>query len=167
MLTSASCSITNVILPYCTKIDPLMNRNLIASVCYKSPFSLTMARWQRREINAQCPQLSEVETDQGFSCSVRTTVLIKESFKILSHYINLAANKIKRKILKQKVEISNWQQDYIDAKSSPEYESAIEVCKQLGIISKNSTAHNLPINKVGFILMIGMFLSNLNKFKSK
>ena len=81
-----------------------------------------------------------------------------EKCQMNQRYINLATNKIKRMITKkQKPELNQWQQDYIDAKNSPEYENAVKVCKQLGIISKNATIDSLPINQVGFILMIGMF----------
>ncbi|MEG1884454.1 MAG: hypothetical protein RR224_12170 [Clostridia bacterium] len=158
MLAGTFCNVTVILLPYCTKIDPLMDRNLIASVCWKNPLSLSMARWQRKEIHAHCPALSDIETDLGYSCSVREITILRESLRKLQKYAQVAVNKVQRMIKKgQKSEATVWEQDYLDAKVLPEYERAVLVCKELGIIGQQIAPESLPTNQVGFVLMVGMF----------
>lgn len=164
MLMGGFCNITSNLLPYCTKIDPLMDRNLIASVCWKNPLSLSMKRWQRNEIHLHCPEISDIETDKGFTCSVRKTALLRESLSMLTIYFQLAVNKAKRHFLGvRKEEPTTWDKDYLEAKKSLEYEMSVNVCKQLGIISKDATIENIPLYQVGFILMIGMFFNQYLK----
>ncbi len=158
MLRGGFCNISGNILPYCTKIDPLMDRNLIASVCWRNPLSLSMARWQRNEIHKYCPALSRIETDEGLTCSTNQKALLLESLKKLRSYVQLGLGRVKRVVFRTpRRERSCWDKDYIEARESLEYENSVRVCKKLGIISTDVAPESLPLHQVGFILMFGMF----------
>lgn len=156
LLSRGFSAITNNYSRYCTKIDPLMDRDVVASVCTDKPMKHAMQIWQRNQIHKFCPQLSEISTDQGMSCSVRLGSLIIDSMHMLKQYISLVYGKIKRMVFHiSKDEQSYWEDDYLRAVASAEYKDALEKCRELGIISNDVSDKMIPTSVVGMIITVG------------
>lgn len=146
----------------CVKIDPLMDRNLIASVSKKSPLTLAMSIWQRNEIATHCPELSDIETDQGYSCTTQEIKLLRERMKKLSFYLSRVFARILKKMgLKYKSsEQKYWDADYRDAKASDLFSEAFACCKNMKIIDENVDQNDIEDKYVGNILLCGMLFSD-------
>lgn len=159
ILQGKYCSITNNIAEFCVKIDPLMERDVIAAVNNISPLKLAMGVWQRREIKRFCPKLSNIKTDQGYSCSMNFFKLTKERFQRLFFVFGRIALRIRRLLRLPCVDRCEnyWNNDYIEASKTNEYEESIEICKKLGLIKDEATKDDIPLASVGNILQIGMF----------
>lgn len=56
-----------------------MDRDVVASICSDKPMRHAMQVWQRNQIQKFYPQLAEIATDQGMSCSIRPDRLIIDS----------------------------------------------------------------------------------------
>lgn len=168
LLTATSANVTGIVSPLYTEINPLMDRNVIASVCWKNPLSLSMARWLRKEISTHYPAISDIPTDKGYSCTIRNIPLLCESIRSLWTYVQKAVARVQRIVKKKRKSCINiWAQDYIDAKALPEYERSVNACKELGIISHKVMPDDIPLDKVGFILMIGMSFRNMRSNAGK
>ena len=159
ILQGKYCSITNNIAEFCVKIDPLMERDVIAAVNNISPLKLAMGVWQRREIKRFCPKLSNIKTDQGYSCSMNFFKLTKERFQRLFFVLGRIVLRIRRLLRLPYVDRCEnyWNNDYIEASKTNEYEESIEICKKLGLINDKLTKDDIPLASVGNILQIGMF----------
>lgn len=146
--------------PYITKIDPLMDRNLIAEASQQSSRSLLLFRWQRKQIANACPCLSDIPTDQGFSCGTGMIDYLADFAKSIARTIGLVFKKIER-VATGRQKVSPWEPDYKDAFETPEFADAFEACVEAGLLDQKSRMHDLPLSKVGSIVTIGMMLQYL------
>lgn len=162
MLQGKFCSITNNMTYACVKIDPLMERDVIAHVSKVSPVKLSMNMWQRKEIEQYCPKLNDIETDQGYSCSVKLVTLVKESFKKGMFYLSRVVARLRRKLgVSYKDSTPHyWDHDYMEAANTELFQDALEVCKQLGVVKEDLTVEEVPKSSVGELLLIGMFFGD-------
>ena len=71
LLKARGGSITNAYSAVCCKVDPLMDRNLIAVSSQTSSLRHDFKLWQKRLINKYCEKIAEIRTDQSFTCSLR------------------------------------------------------------------------------------------------
>ncbi len=143
---------------YCTKIDPLLERHVIASVCRQNPIRLSMAVWQRKQIALQCPELSDIPTDQGYTTTLRRGRLFLERVRKLKQYAVLTKKYFFRSITGKQKD-GYWDAEYILTKKSAYFRDAMKTCKALDIINQSTTIEQVPKATVGFILMIGMLFS--------
>lgn len=162
-LLKARCgSITNAYSSVCCKVDPLMDRNLIAVSSQTSSFRHDFKLWQKRQVNKYCKSIADIRTDQGYTCSLRFKYLFIDIFKqFLFNYKRLIA-RIKRNYGMKTQNI--WDMDYINAKQTKYWKESFEFCKANGIIDKNTKESDIPVNLIGNIILIGMTFDN-NLFK--
>ena len=161
-LKSISGSVTNSYAAVCCKIDPLMDRRLIAAVSHKRPQRLAMHIWQRRTISAYAPALSDIPTDQGYSCSVNSWKLLKERWKKLRFYASRVTARLRQKLgLRYQSSIQHyWDNDYAVARESDCWKQALKRCEELGVLRKDVQEKEIPLNKTGIILQIGFLFHN-------
>lgn len=161
LLKSGAGSITNAYSAVCCKVDPLMDRRLIAVTSKKAAWTLSMHMWQRKQIARYCPTLSDIPTDQGYSCSVNMVVLLKERWKKLRFYSGRVVARLQRKMGLQYRDASAhyWDSDYMAARQDPSWKFAIEKCKELGVLQKDANDEEIPIAKTGEILQIGLLFA--------
>lgn len=75
---------------------------------------------------------------------------------MLKNNISLAYGRIKRMVFRiPKDEQSFREDDYLREVASAEYKTALEKCRELGIISKNISDKMIPITLVGKIIAVG------------
>lgn len=159
ILTTKSGLITNVFSDECTRIDPLMDRDLVATVSKKLPLTLAMHVWQRKQILSFCPKLCDIPTDAGYSCTMRplklTVERIKKGFFWTGRILSRLASKIG---VKPKLQIGYWENDYNEARGTEEFQRCIEICKEKNIIGKNVEA-NIRNDHIGIIILLGQVFS--------
>ncbi len=158
-LLKARCgSITNGYSALCCKVDPLMDRNLIAVSSQTISFRHDFKLWQKRLINKYCKKIADIRTDQGYTCSLRFKYLFLDIFKqFLFNYKRLIA-RIKRNYGVKTQNI--WDIDYIKAKQTKYWKESLEFCQANGIIDKNAKESDIPVNLIGNIILIGMTFDN-------
>lgn len=158
LLGSASGAITNGYASVCCKIDPLMDRNLVAAASQERPVLHSMRIWQRRQIARYCPALSDITTDQGYTCSLKPAKLLREQAKKALFFISRAVARIRRKLgLRYKPKSAQyWNEDYIAARATEAWTDAVAYCKNAGIIKSDATDAEIPMDQTGFIILVGM-----------
>lgn len=108
---------------------PLMERNVVASMFRRGPYSLEMQAFQREQVSTFCPAIKDIETDRGLTCdSGRKTV---EYLKSTAFLVNVALGRFFRRS-KAAGRIDTCFQEGL---SSPQYRAALGRCKDLGIIA--------------------------------
>lgn len=161
LLRSASGAITNGYSKYCIKIDPLMDRNLVAAVSQKSFMGLFMHIWQRKEIAKYCPELSNLETDQGYTCSLNVFAVFLEQMKRVRFYISRVIARTRRKLglNYKKAEAHYWDFDYKQARQTAEWRHSVAYCKKIGILKNGIEDEMIPMAQTGNILLVGVIFS--------
>ena len=151
-LTKSMSTVTNNYARYCTKIDPLMDRDIIAGASNDSALRHCMYYWQRREVTNNNKILARMKTDQGLTCSTNILLLVIDWIKVMFNY----ARQVKYKLIRGKVpEFDYWDKDYIQASDTEEYKQAVEVCYDIGLLAdRNPEA--IPLKYRGRILTLGM-----------
>jgi hypothetical protein len=162
LLKARSGSITNGYSSVCCKVDPLMDRNLIAVSSQTSSLRHDFKLWQKRLINKYCKKIADIRTDQGYTCSLRFKYLLLDIFKQFLFNYKRLISKIKRNYGMKTQNI--WDIDYISAKQTKYWNYSFEFCKASGIIDKNAKESDIPVNLIGNIILIGMTFDN-NLFK--
>ncbi len=158
LLKARSGSITNGYSSVCCKVDPLMDRNLVAVSSQTSSFRHDFKLWQKKLINKYCKQIADIRTDQGYTCSLKFKYLLFDIFKQFLFNFKRLVLKIKRNYGLKTPNI--WDNDYINAKKSTYWKYSFEFCKNNGIIDKNAKESDIPVNLVGNIILIGMTFDN-------
>ena len=158
ILQSKSGVLTNQFAPTVLKIDPLTEREIIAGGSKGAVRKHRMHCWQRKEIHQACPVLSDIETDQGYSCTVNSVKLFVERIRMMIFYTGRLVLRIRKKLGLSyvKSEPAYWNRDYADAKDTLEFDQALDVCKQLGVIGEKVVKQEIPLTKTGEILLVGM-----------
>lgn len=143
------------------KVDPLMERDSIAKVSKKNPLKLTMNIWQRKEVNKYCKLLSDIETDQGYSCTVQRLKLEIERVRKLVFFISRIVARLRKRVglSFKSSEPRYWDQDYVTAKQSEIFNASLERCRELGIIKKDAAGDMIANKYVGSIILIGMLFA--------
>ena len=161
LLCIGSGAITNGYAAVCCKIDPLMDRSLAASASQESLFSHRMHRWQRRQIAQLAPQLAELPTDQGYSCSLKRAKLIEEQIKKLGFFADRALARFRRALGMSwsSREQRYWDEDYLAARRDPLWQECIRVCRQRGILAPDADGEAIPLAMTGKILQLGLLFS--------
>ncbi|MBQ3643162.1 MAG: hypothetical protein II961_01065 [Candidatus Riflebacteria bacterium] len=162
LLKARGGSITNGYSSVCCKVDPLMDRNLIAVSSQTSPLRHDFKLWQKKLIDKYCKKIANIRTDQGYTCSLKFKYLLLDVFKQFLFNFKRLISKIKRNY---GLKIQNiWDMDYINAKQTNYWKKSFEFCKANGIIDKNAKESDIPVNMIGNIILIGMTFDN-NLFK--
>jgi len=158
MIKSSSGAITNGYASVCCKVDPLVDRRLIGAVSHKHPWTLSMHLWQRKQIAKHCPKLSDIPTDQGYSCTVKPMLLTKERLKKLYFYAERIGARVLRKFgLRYRDAAPHyWDIDYKNAREDPLWAASVEYCKSVGILRSNVQDTEIPLAQTGILLQIGM-----------
>ena len=153
--------ITNGYSSFVTKVDPLFERAVISKASRTHPVLHSMAIWQRKEIHKYCPRLSDLKTDQGYSCTVKPIKLFYERIKALSFWCSRIIARIRKKIGVSYVdsEPKYWDNDYKKAMKTDLFKQAFAVCKEIGVVDKETDENMLPAKKIGDILLVGMVFS--------
>ena len=143
-----------------TKIDPLVDRDVIALASKDSPFKHAMDFWQRNEVTKYCEKISRIQTDQGYSLSTHPAMLFKDGVKKLRFISNRKIDAFRRRLhlrVKNRKIIGShyWDSDYKMILASKEFREAYDCCVRIGIVEESATPNEIPINKIGNILMIG------------
>ena len=164
VLRNKAGMITHAYAGICTRIDPLMNRDVVAAVSKIPPVMLSMHLWQRKEIRKCCPSLGTLPTDQGYSCSMNSVRIFSEQCKKLCSYCKAIWKKIIRKLgFEIGPKVQYWDRDYNEAKNTPEFARGLQICKNLGITREGVDANTIPDKDVGLIIMLGyLFASSGN-----
>lgn len=144
------------------KIDPMMDRRIVAAVSQKNHYSLAMNIWERRQIAKYCPILSDIETDTGLSCSVALIPLTKERLKKLAFYISRVISRIRKKLGLNYTTATSplWDRDYAAARKTTTWKDAFVRCKELGFINEIADENDIPLNQTGHILLLGLVFSD-------
>lgn len=149
--------ITHAFAGRCTRVDPLMDRELVSRQSRFSPLRFLMCHWHRKEIHRACPALSDIPTDQGFSCTVRPTGFTSESARKIIRWAKLVL--LHFGLLKKKSTPAYWDNDYDFAKDSVEFHKAFRLCQELGIIAEDFTEKDVASSQVGNIILLGQLFS--------
>lgn len=161
LLRCASGAITNGYANSCIKIDPLMDRNLVAAVSQKNFIGLSMHIWQRREIAKYCPKLSSLKTDQGYSCSVGVHAICLEQMKRIWFYISRIIARARKKLglNYNNAQAHYWDADYKQARQTEEWRQSVDYCKKAGILKYGIEDEMIPMELTGMVLLIGVIFS--------
>ncbi|MDE6887964.1 MAG: hypothetical protein K2P45_04875 [Eubacterium sp.] len=161
LLRSSSGAITNGYARSCIKIDPLMDRNLVAAVSQKNLIKLSMHIWQRREIAKYCPNISNLKTDQGYSCSMNILIVFMEQMKRIWFYMNRVIARIRKKLGfdYKTAEAHYWDLDYKQARQTEEWRQSVSYCKKAGLLKSGIEDEMIPMAQTGMILLIGVIFS--------
>lgn len=140
----------------CTRIDPLMNRDVVATASKIRPAKLSMHLWQRKEIRKCYPELGNLPTDQGYSCSMNPIHVFLERCKKLGKYARAVCKKVFKKLgFSSKPKAQYWDRDYNEAKNAPVFARGVQICKDLGIVRADVESDQIPAKDVGLIIMLG------------
>lgn len=140
------------------KIDPLMDRDVVAKASKESPLSHAMGMWQRRGIGSAWPALSDLPTGDGYTCSLRKGVLLRERAKRGAFYASRVMARLRRKLGLPFKDVTQryWDTDYREAAATESFREAVNVCRRLGILCEDADGKDIPAAKVGNILLLGM-----------
>ena len=161
ILQSGYGCISNNTAPACVKLDPLLDRDVVAGVSFANPIALSMHIWQRREIAANCPRLSELPTDQGYSCSLRPQRLFAERCKKLLFWVSRVNAHLVARLGGKYIDstLRYWDKDFCDAQATEQFSEALATCKRLGVVADETKPADIPPANVGHILLIGTLFS--------
>ncbi len=162
LLSSSVGTITSGYAAACCKIDPLMDRALAAAASKENYMSHSMHMWQRKQIAKNCPRLSDLPTDQGYSCTLRPLRLFCERCKKLLFIADRVFNRIRRSLglgFKSK-EQRYWDEDYIEARKSELWQKALTYCREKGIIQQDVDETEIPLSDTGTLLLVGMLFAD-------
>ena len=161
ILSWKSGQITNGYAATATKIDPLMDRQMCAYASHDNCLAHSMHRWQRKQVEKNCKKIADIPTDQGYTCSMKPLYYTRDTVKRCAFYLGRIFNRIRRKMgmgFKSK-EPHFWDDDYFSARKTEAWETAIERCKIIGILEKDSSDRDIPLGKTGWIITLGMLFS--------
>ncbi len=121
-----------------------------------------MHMWQRKQIAKYCPSLSDIPTDQGYSCTLRPLRLFCERCKKLLFIADRVFNRIRRSLglgFKSK-EQRYWDEDYIEARKSELWQKALTYCREKGIIQQDVDETEIPLSDTGTLLLAGLLFAD-------
>ena len=145
-IAGLSCMNSHHYIPY----NPLIERNVAALAFQKNPYKLEMQSYQREQVSNFCPQLKDIPTDRCLTCNADRKV--QEQLKSMAFLIKVAMERVfRRNLVNGRIDPC-----FEAAIASPQYYSAIERCKLLGILSPD--ASNLPLTIADRVLTLGSFL---------
>lgn len=157
-LKSAFGSITNAYSSVCCKIDPLMDRNLVAVSSQTTTLKHDLNLWQRRHINKFCKEIADIKTDQGYTCSLQKKYFMLDFVKQMKFNLSRIIARIQRKLGFKYKDITSkyWDKDYLNARKTDIWRKALLFCKSNGIISPETEESDIPMALTGNIILIGM-----------
>jgi hypothetical protein len=161
ILSWKSGAITNGYASIATKIDPLMDRQLCAFASHDNCFTHSMHCWQRKQIEKNCKIIADIPTDQGYTCSMKPMPYIRDCFKKASFNLNRVFNRIRRKLgfgFKE-IEQRFWDYDYMAARKTTLWIKSVRYCRDAGIINPSISDEEIPLNKTGWIITIGLMFA--------
>lgn len=142
------------------KIDPLMDRNLVATISKHSPIAHVLHFYHRKQIQDRAPQLSKLKTDRGLTCSLNPIWICKDALKTSFFFLMRCVARFQRKLgLKCKSsKTTYWNDDYQRAVETNLFDTAFECCKKYDVLDPNVEKKQIPIDMVGIILQVGLTL---------
>lgn len=150
-LAAVSNMQANWVVPYC----PLMERPVVAWVYHQNPYSLDMHSFQREQVTQNCPELRNVKTDRGLTCNSRRKTI--EFFANYLFLFNVVINRIfKRKTITNRVDCTLPLMI-----ASRQYKEALKTCTEIGILSRDISAEEIPLPLADRILTIGTLFSDV------
>lgn len=161
VIRSSVGSLERMLSRYCTKLDPLMEPRVVASVCRRDPKTLELHRWNRELIARCAPELADIPTDRGYTCSLDKAALRRDRILALRkdtvQHIKATGKRLSRRLASHSTTV--WQGDYKAALDSAEFSEALAVCRGLGFISDAFDPGTAHIFTIGNILRIGLLFS--------
>lgn len=150
-MTNANCDLF-------AKVDPMMDRRLVAAASQKNHYSLAMNIWERERIAKYCPVLSGIETTGGVTCAVDFVGLTKDRLRKLAFYVNRILHRIRRKLGLSYTSANPplWDRDYTAARNTTTWKEALTCCKKWGFVNENIHEDEIPLNQTGNILVLGI-----------
>lgn len=147
----------------CVKIDPFMDRDVVAEICTHSQRELYLYKWHRKQIKSYCPQLCSIPTDKGYSFSANMISLFQDVSKrgyrlvciLAKDCIKLVSNKIGNREQDRLEEDGLWSKDSKDIVYLESFEDAIKSCKRIGIISEKTKINDISLSNYGTLYMVG------------
>ncbi len=161
ILAWKSGAITNGYSSVATKIDPLMDRQLCAFASHDNWMTHSMHQWQRKQVEKECKRIANIPTDLGYTCSMNPLLYTVDIIKKGTFYADRVFNRVRRGIglgFKSKEE-RFWDNDYIDARKTDAWKSAVEYCKEKDILNQECLEADIPLTKTGWVLLFGMIFA--------
>lgn len=161
LLNTGSGAITHGYSKISHKIDPLMDRKLIASVSVKKPSSLEMHTWQRKQIAKYCPALNSIPTDQGYTCSANPGAVFSELLQSRMKDVRRVSLRVLAKMhLAHRGETRQlWKNDYFQARQDLLWEKSVNTCKAMGIVAQEANSDSIPLDLTGRLILMGLIFA--------
>lgn len=153
-------TVTNGFSNYFVSMQPLTDRDVVAGVSRLNAHDLEVQKWHRGQIAASCPEIGDIETSSGYTCSNKRGAIAKEALEQRWVFIKLAFNYVMRKFGFKRHTSTQWDKEYNRSKSTPEYKAAITTLRRLGILSGSVEIEGLPPFIAGRILLLGKLYKN-------
>ena len=116
----------------------------------ENPYSLEMQAFQRKQVTTFCPEIKDIETDRGLTCA--SGKMASEWLKSTVFLVHVAMGRIfRRGKVKGRIDTC-----FEEGLSSPQYRTALERCKELGIIAPEVS--NLPMAIADRVFALGTIL---------
>ena len=135
-----------------------MDRKLIAAISVENPRTLEMQAWHRKQIKKHCPELCNIVTADGRTCSPDTRDIFCEKVLGDIREVRRLSHRLLEKmhLTKKSVSPQYWNIDYLTARQDPIWEYAVNTCKSLGIVAPEIDSDSIPLDMTGFLIQLGL-----------
>lgn len=146
------CGVCSMSSQWYTQYNPLLERNVAALAFKKNPYKLEMQAFQREQVSLFWPDIKRIETDRGLTCDSarKTSEFIKSNIFLVKVALE---RKFRRRNVSQRVDPC-----FEQGLSSPQFRSALERCKELGIVPENITKEQIPQGIADRLFTLGTLL---------
>lgn len=135
---------------YYDAYSPLLERNVVASVYNRNPYSLEMQSWQREQVSSYCPELKGVRTDRKLTADNRKKTA--EWIKSMAFLTRIYLERLLFRKISDKPRIDTC---FEKGLCSKQFYDAFDRCKELGIIKKEILPEQLPVNVADRLFFLG------------
>ena len=133
--------------------SPLLERNVAAYAFHKSPYSLVMQSYQRRQVEDHYPALRDVHTDRGLTCNIHK--VLPEMIRSLIYGMKIY---LVRTFNRAEGNFTRVDASFEEGLKSERYAMAIRKCQELGIIKRDVQIEKIPVAVADRLLILGSIL---------
>ena len=162
LMQNTVITLSNSTMRYITLISPLYERDCVAINYNVNPWKLVAKRYQRNEVTQWCPEIANIPSVHGYTCSNKTIdiitenimIYIKKARKMYTKLVNFKETAAHIKTIKGRVDAC-----FNEGIMTDEYQLAIKKCKELEILPLDIDPISIPPTIADRLTTIGLLFA--------
>jgi hypothetical protein len=150
MVTLSNCNSISI-----PSLSPFMENDMLKLTYNKNPWDLEVNKWQRNEVSKYCKEIANINTDRGLTLSNNKVQIYKELFQSYGFLFKVA---LKRMLHKKDIPVRL--DAFIKGRELKEFQMAMNVCKELYILSEDCNINDISDVLADRLMTIGLVYMN-------